>query len=177
MSPHWRRSHAKWLETSRRVIEVASKDDGRRSIAQLLDLATVAVAVGNRTESNLSRGTMDYDESAEYVLAVGARPTTINKGNEILVAPLDQRVKVLSLHVKVHCDLGAGDAFVSGNDKGIGIEDLTISENHKFLEPLAARRTPHPGLDDAVRFVAVPAALPRSVGSDRCEELSAMEAA
>jgi hypothetical protein len=120
---------------------------------------------------------MDYDESAEYVLAVGARPTTINKGNEILVAPLDQRVKVLSLHVKVHCDLGAGDAFVSGNDKGIGIEDLTISENHKFLEPLAARRTPHPGLDDAVRFVAVPAALPRSVGSDRCEELSAMEAA
>jgi hypothetical protein len=157
------------------VIEVASEDDGRRSIAQLLDFATVAV--GNRTESNLALGTMDYDESADYVLAVGACPTMVNKGNEIPVVTLDQRVKVLSPHVKVHCDLGAGDAFVSGNDEGIGFEDVITIENLEFLEPVAARRTHHRGFDDAVRFVAVQVALPRSVESGRWKEVSAMEAA
>ena len=62
-------------------------------------------------------------------------------------------------------------AFVPGSANGIGYEDLVTIEDAAFCAAVAERRPFAPGFDDALAWVSVQAALLRSAGSGRWENV------
>ena len=56
-------------------------------------------------------------------------------------------------------------SFVPGSANGIGFEDLIAIEDYEFLNAVARGEPHEPGLDAALDYVAVQAALVRSWGS------------
>jgi predicted dehydrogenase len=61
--------------------------------------------------------------------------------------------------------------FVPGSANGIGFEDLVVIEDYEFCRSVAAGRQHEPGFSDAVDWVSVQAALLRSAGSGRWEDV------
>jgi predicted dehydrogenase len=61
--------------------------------------------------------------------------------------------------------------FVPGSANGIGFEDLVTVEDYEFCRALAERRPFSPGFEEALAWVSVQAALLRSAGSGRWEEV------
>ena len=62
-------------------------------------------------------------------------------------------------------------AFVAGTGNGIAYEDLVTIEDHEFLRAVAADEPFTPGFAEAVDYVSVQAALLRSHGSGRWEDV------
>jgi predicted dehydrogenase len=67
--------------------------------------------------------------------------------------------------------------FVPGQANGIGFEDLIVIEDYEFCRAVTEGRPHHPGLDDAVAYVSVQAALLRSWESERWEAVHSLQAA
>jgi predicted dehydrogenase len=61
--------------------------------------------------------------------------------------------------------------FVPGSANGIGFEDLVVIEDYEFCRSVTAGREHEPGFSDAVDWVSVQAALLRSAGSGRWEDV------
>jgi predicted dehydrogenase len=61
--------------------------------------------------------------------------------------------------------------FVPGSANGIGFEDLVVIEDFEFMRSVAEERAHEPGFADALAWVSVQAALLRSAGSGRWEDV------
>jgi predicted dehydrogenase len=61
--------------------------------------------------------------------------------------------------------------FVPGSANGIGFEDLVVIEDFEFCRSVAEGREHRPGFGDALEWVGVQAALLRSAGSGRWEDV------
>src|SRR4051794_8152048 len=61
--------------------------------------------------------------------------------------------------------------FVPGSANGIGFEDLVVIEDYEFCRSVTAGREHEPGFSHAVDWVSVQAALLRSAGSGRWEDV------
>ncbi|HEX4689277.1 MAG TPA: Gfo/Idh/MocA family oxidoreductase [Solirubrobacteraceae bacterium] len=61
--------------------------------------------------------------------------------------------------------------FVPGSANGIAFEDLVVIEDYEFCRSVTAGREHEPGFSDAVDWVSVQAALLRSAGSGRWEDV------
>jgi len=67
--------------------------------------------------------------------------------------------------------------FVPGSANGIGFEDLVVIEDYEFCRSIVAGRPHRPGFEDALEWVSVQAALLRSTGSGRWEDVVSLKAA
>ena len=67
--------------------------------------------------------------------------------------------------------------FVPGDANAIGFEDVVTIEDYAFLDSVARGEQHHPGLDEALDYVAFQAAWLRSCESGRWEEVTALEVA
>jgi 5-dehydro-2-deoxygluconokinase len=76
-------------------------------------LAHATLAIGNRAECEIAVGTVDPDEAAARLLAIGLTAAIVKLGGDgVLVATSDgNRERVPAYPVQVVCGLGAGDAF------------------------------------------------------------------
>jgi 5-dehydro-2-deoxygluconokinase len=76
-------------------------------------LARATLAIGNRAECEIAVGTVDADEAADRLLALGLAAAVVKLGADgVLVATADGvRERVPAYPVAVVCGLGAGDAF------------------------------------------------------------------
>jgi predicted dehydrogenase len=65
--------------------------------------------------------------------------------------------------------------FVPGDANAIGFEDVITIEDYAFLDSVARGEQHHPGLDEALDYVAFQAAWLRSCESGRWEDVTALE--
>ena len=65
--------------------------------------------------------------------------------------------------------------FVPGDGNAIGFEDVVTIEDYAFLDSVARGEQHHPGLDEALAYVAFQAAWLRSCESGRWEDVTALE--
>jgi predicted dehydrogenase len=68
-------------------------------------------------------------------------------------------------------------AFVPGSGNPIGYEDLVAIEDHEFLTAVVQERPFEPGFEQALQWAAVQAALLRSAGSGRWEDVVPLDGA
>jgi predicted dehydrogenase len=65
--------------------------------------------------------------------------------------------------------------FVPGSANGIGFEDLIVIEDYEFCRSIVAGRPHAPSFEEAVECVSVQAALLRSTGSGRWEDVVSLK--
>jgi 5-dehydro-2-deoxygluconokinase len=88
----------------------ANPQEAGRRYREALSLATVAV--GNCEEVEVAVGTLDPDEAAQELLALGVELAVVKRGPEgTLARTASERVEVEPVRLQVVCGLGAGDAF------------------------------------------------------------------
>ena len=103
--------------------------DGRRELAAMLDLVTVAV--GNLDEVEVAVGTRDPYAAASLLLEHGLQMAVVKMGaTGVLVATQEGTHVVPPLPVEVVCGLGAGDAFGGALAHGLlaGWDPLRIAQ-------------------------------------------------
>lgn len=104
-----------------------SRQEASTHIGQAVELATVAV--GNRTECEITIGTADPHAAADRLLERGVSLAIVKQGADgVLVATPESRTEVRPMPVEVVCGLGAGDAFGGSLADGLlaGLDPVEI---------------------------------------------------